>query len=56
MTYFTFEELDFLIYVLAKFKSSYHLIDYPNIFYQKIENLQNKIILIKEIEKNVEHF
>lgn len=56
MTEFTAEELDFLFYVLTKFKIEYHAIEYPNVFYQKIENLQNKIILIKEFEKNVKHF
>lgn len=56
MTDFTSEELDFLFYVLTKFKIEYHAIEYPNVFYQKIENLQNKIILIKEFEKNVKHF
>ena len=51
MTEFTVEELDFLFYVLTKFKIEYHTIKYPNVFYQNIENLQNKIFLIKEFEK-----
>lgn len=56
MIEFTVEELNFLLYVLTKFKIEYHAIEYPNVFYQKIENLQNKIFLIKEFEKNVKHF
>jgi len=48
---FTAEELNFMLYVLTKFIIEYHSTEYPNVFYQKIENLQNKILLIKELEK-----
>lgn len=47
----TAEELNIMLYVLTKFMIEYHSAEYPNVFYQKIENLQNKIILIKELEK-----
>lgn len=49
-------ELDILIFCLQKFLISCHSDIYPNSFYCEIEKLKNKIILIKEFEKNVKHF
>lgn len=49
-------ELDILIFCLQKFLITCHSETYSNSFYCEIDKLKNKIILIKEFEKNVKHF
>lgn len=56
MMIFNNSELDILVFCLQKFLITCHSDNYSNSFYCEIEKLKNKIILIKEHEKNVEHF
>lgn len=52
----TDNEIDLILFVLQKFMIEFHSIDYPNNFYFQVDKLKQKFLLLKEIDKNVEHF
>lgn len=49
-------EIDLILFVLQKFMSEFHCINYSNNFYIQVDKLKNKFLLFKEIDKNVERF